>query len=463
MAMTSTMRHPAQGRATVTPRNDDPFQPALPQPRPAPPPLPAAVPVPVPGFGGPVGAVRLLGAAASSFGEHLRRNGRVPFAGGLGRMLPVVEAAGLTGRGGAGFSTWRKLATVAGGDRPVVIANGAEGEPASRKDKTLMGTAPHLVLDGLQLAAEAVGADRGHLYLPAGPVAARMRAALAERAGADPVPVTVVIAPEAFLSGEKSAVVSRVDGGPALPRDKATRVSEAGVRGRPTLVQNVETLAQLAMLARFGPAWYRTQGTRDEPGTMLTTVSGAVNAPAVYEVPIGVPLRELLCRAGAPGLPAAAGGGTGGVGAVLVGGYHGSWLPTAALDAPLSRAGLKPWGATPGAGVVVVLAADGCGLVETARIARYLAEQSARQCGPCLNGLPALAHQLTRLAHGDVRPDPVPFLHRLTGLVTGRGACHHPDGTVQLVRSALTTFAEDVRAHQSGHCLTHRSQQRRSA
>jgi NADH:ubiquinone oxidoreductase subunit F (NADH-binding) len=212
---------------------------------------------------------------------------------------------------------------------------------------------------------------------------------------------------------------------------------------------------------------------------MLTTVSGAVGTPAVHEIPIGLPLRELLRRADTPGLPptpgasaagtggigGAAGGGVGGIGAVLVGGYHGTWLPVSALDAPVSRAGLEPWQANPGAGVVVVLAADSCGLAETARIVRYLAEQSARQCGPCLNGLPALAHQLGRLAHGDVRPDPVPFLHRLTGLVAGRGACHHPDGTVRLVRSALTTFADDVQAHRAGHCLasTHASHHRRSA
>jgi NADH:ubiquinone oxidoreductase subunit F (NADH-binding) len=495
--MTSTMRQPALGRAKVTPHH----QPSGPGPRPAPPAAPAPTPAGFPGPAGasgpaafsrpaglpgpagaggaagpamPGGAGRLLGAGAVTFAEHLRKFGRVPLAGGLGRVLPVVEASGLTGRGGAGFPTWRKLATVAAaGEKTVVIGNGAEGEPASRKDKTLLVTAPHLVLDGLQVAAEAVGAERAYLYVVEGPVAERARRAIAERAGADPVPVGVVIAPEAFLSGEKSAVVSRVAGGPALPRDKAARVSEAGVRGRPTLVQNVETLAQLALLARYGPAWYRAQGTRDEPGTMLTTVSGAVGTPAVHEIPIGLPLRDLLRRADTPGLPAtgsatsgAAGvGGAGGIGGVLVGGFHGTWLPPEALDAPVSRAGLEPWQASPGAGVVVVLAADSCGLAETARIVRYLAEQSARQCGPCLNGLPALAHQLGRLAHGDVRPDPVPFLHRLTGLVTGRGACHHPDGTVRLVRSALTTFADDVQAHRTGRCLaaTHATRQRRSA
>jgi len=385
----------------------------------------------------------LLDAAAPDLPAHLRRNGQVPWHGGPTRLVRTVEAAGLTGRGGAGFPTWRKLAAVALGDRAVVVANGAEGEPASAKDRTLLNRLPHLVLDGLQLAAECVGAEVAYMYAPA---TATIENALRQRRGAriDRIPVRLVAAPERFVSGEESAVVAAIEGRRALPRDKARRVVEAGVRGRPTLVQNVETLAHLALLARHGAEWFRCRGTHEEPGTFLATVSGAVAVPGVYELPYGVPLDGVLARAGGAAEP---------LRALLVGGFHGAWVPANAAHTPVSRAGLRPFGASPGAGVVIALAANRCGLRESARIAGYLGEQSAGQCGPCVNGLPRLAGTLHRLAHGDRDPGLVTEVRRLTGLVTGRGACHHPDGTARFVHSSLTTFATEIDAHQAGRCI----------
>lgn len=367
--------------------------------------------------------------------------GPVPWQGGPGRLIATAEAAGLTGRGGAGFPTWRKLAAVAVGQRPVVIANGGEGEPASAKDRTLLTRAPHLVLDGLQLAAEAVAADRAYLYVPADLFRSSTQA-VAERAATDRFRVTVVEAPDAFIAGEESAVVSRVEGRPARPRDKRLRVVESGVRGAPTLVQNVETLAHLALLARHGVSWFRRQGTAEEPGTFLATVSGAVRVPGVYEAPYGVALRDLIALAGGPAAS---------LQAVLVGGYHGAWLP-AVPDIPVSRAGLRPYGASPGAGVVIALPESACGLVESARIAAYLAGQTAGQCGPCVNGLPRLADTLGRLARGERHANLPAEVERITALVTGRGACHHPDGTARFVLSSLRTFAPEVRLHLSGAC-----------
>ncbi len=370
----------------------------------------------------------------------------MPWQGGRGRVISLVADSGLTGRGGAGFPTWRKLAAVAAGTRTVVIANGAEGEPASVKDRTLLMRAPHLVLDGLQLAAEAVGATDAYVYTSAGAPADSVHRALAERsaAGWDRVAVTVVVSPDRFVSGEESAVVSAVEGRAALPRDTPRRVVDRGVHGRPTLVQNVETLAHLALLVRHGAAWFRELGTPDEPGTFLATVSGAVTATGVYEVPHGAALRHLLTLAG---------GSTAGLRAVLVGGYHGAWLPAAVLgEAELSRAALKPLGASPGAGVVVALPMSACGLVESARILAYLASQSAGQCGPCVNGLPWLADLLRRLARGERQPELVRRAEHAAALVTGRGACHHPDGTARLARSSLHTFADEIRLHLAGQC-----------
>jgi NADH:ubiquinone oxidoreductase subunit F (NADH-binding) len=338
------------------------------------------------------------------------------------------------------------LAAVVLGDRPVVIANGAEGEPASAKDRTLLTRAPHLVLDGLQLAAEAVGAADTYIYVTAGPVAQQVRRALAERAaaGRDAYRVTLVEAPDTFVAGEESAVVARIAGGRALPRDKAALVVSSGLRGRPTLVQNVETLAQVALIGRHGPDRFRWTGTAAEPGSFLATLGGAVVAPGVYEAPHGIPLGALLDLAGGPAAP---------LRAVLIGGYHGTWVPMAdAWLLPVSRAGLAAHGASPGAGVVHALPTALCGLAETARIADYLAGQSARQCGPCRYGLPAMAGELNRLAHGERNPDLPEGVQRLAALVVGRGACHHPDGTARLVRSALRVFADEVDLHLSGHC-----------
>jgi NADH:ubiquinone oxidoreductase subunit F (NADH-binding) len=236
------------------------------------------------------------------------------------------------------------------------------------------------------------------------------------------------------------------------------RVTEAGVHGRPTLVQNVETLAHLALVARRGPAWFRAQGTAAEPGTFLATITGSVAAPGVYELPYGVPVEQAIAGAGGFTVPAQA---------FLVGGFHGAWLPAHAAATPLSRAGLRPWNASPGAGVLIALPAGRCGLAESARVAGYLAGQTAGQCGPCVNGLPRLADTLDRLARLDHHPrrasqvggafvGRVPGLSaevaRLCALVEGRGACQHPDGTVRFIRSSLTVFADEVRAHLAGSC-----------
>ncbi len=378
---------------------------------------------------------------------HLARHGRLPYRGRRRELIAEVAAAGLTGRGGAAFPTHRKLAAASEyRTPPVVMANGAEGEPASNKDKSLLWLSPHLVLDGLQLAAETVGSVTVGLYVHRNPrLHDWLRTAIAERAaaGIDAYPVDLVEAPPRFLAGEESALASRTSGGAALPRFKQPRASQRGVAGRPTLVQNVETLAHLAVIARYGAAWFRTVGTDGEPGSMLTTRYLADGRMDVLEVPLGVPLAALL------GLPDADQPAQ----AVLVGGYHGAWVPAGAAQAlPLANAALRPHGAAVGAGVVAVLPTDRCGLAESARVARYLALESAGQCGPCFNGLPRIAAALGELAGLRPRRDVVASLLRWAGMVEGRGACHHPDGTTRFVRSALQVFEAEITWHRHGRC-----------
>ncbi|MEU4164305.1 NADH-ubiquinone oxidoreductase-F iron-sulfur binding region domain-containing protein [Actinoplanes sp. NPDC026670] len=353
-------------------------------------------------------------------------------------IITMARDAGITGRGGAGFPVWRKLAAVAAAGRPaVVIANAAEGEPASGKDKALLAAAPGLIVDGLQLVARATGARTTYLYAPA-----------AAHSALRTLPVELRTAPDAFVSGEESAAVAAVTGRDALPADKRIRITESGAGGAPTLVQNVETLAHLALIARYGPGWFRTAGTADEPGTFLATVSGAVQRPgAVVEAGYGVRLGDLIAAAGGP---------AGRLQAVLVGGYHGGWVP-ADPELPVSRAAMTRYGASPGAGVVVALPAGSCGLVESARIATYLAGEVAGQCGPCINGLPRMAQTLADLALRRIRPGLPAEVERLARLVTGRGACRHPDGTARLVLSAMRAFETDVAAHLSGRCQAEES------
>jgi NADH:ubiquinone oxidoreductase subunit F (NADH-binding) len=378
---------------------------------------------------------------------HTARHGRIPYRNAAGALIRDIEAAGLTGRGGAAFPAHRKLAAVLDASarkrvRPAVVANGAESEPASDKDATLLWLAPHLVLDGLQLAAEAVGADSAVLYTHADradDVGRRLRQALGDRRD-DRVPVSLALAPPRFLAGQETALVNHLGGGPAVPTFPLPRVTERGLNNGPTLVQNAETLAHFALIARYGPRWFREVGTRKEPGSFLATIRRADGRPRIVEVPLGIPLAGLLS-------------GLGQESALLVGGYHGTWVPAAqAVRLRLDNASLSAVGASVGAGVLVALPADRCGLVESARVVRYLALESAGQCGPCLNGLPRMSAALTALARGRAPAGTRADLERWAGLVAGRGACHHPDGTARFVRSALQTFASELDRHERGRC-----------
>ena len=322
----------------------------------------------------------------------------MPYRGSARPLTAELRESGLTGRGGAAFPVHRKLTAVAAaGRRPVIVANGAESEPLSAKDKTLLRYSPHLVLDGLQLAAEAVGARRAVLYLHEDlPLHASLGELIFERRinGLDRAAVDLVLAPPRFLSGQETSVVSVLNGGLALPAFTPPRTFERGVGGQPTLVQNVETLAHLALIARYGAAWFRGLGIAAEPGSMLASIRQADGRPAVTEAAIGTPLRDLVALGDH-------------VQAVLVGGYHGTWLPASqARQLSLSDAALRPAGAAAGAGVLAALPAGHCGLAETARVARYLALESAGQCGPCLNGLPRIATALGELA-GTGAADPL--------------------------------------------------------
>lgn len=385
----------------------------------------------------------------TSLEEHVRRYGPMQDALTGSDVIAVVEDSGLLGRGGGSFPTGTKLRAVAAQRRrPVVVVNGVEAEPASGKDRALLRAVPQLVLDGAVLAAAAVGARE--VIVGVGVRATRERdaliAAIRERTrqrSDGRISVRVVVTPGGFVSGEETALIQFLDGGPAKPRFTPPRPFERGVGGAPTLVQNVETLAHLALIARFGPKWFRELGTEAEPGTTLISISGAVARPGIHEVARGTPLSEVLREAG---------GATERVSAYLVGGYFGTWFGNAvAGEVLLNDEDPARRGGGLGSGVIVALPATTCSVAEVARVARYLADESAGQCGPCVHGLRATANALAQVVAGNA--DERQRLARWVSEIPGRGACRHPDGATRLVASALDVFADEIEQHlRYGRC-----------
>ena len=317
-----------------------------------------------------------------SLTEHVARHGPLRLDADL---IATTTASGLKGRGGGAFPTGEKLRAVAGrSGRPVIVLNGAEGEPASRKDKLLLGAVPHLALDGAAAAAAALGSHE--VVVAVGRAARNERAILATalKERRDPLRWRLAVVPDGFVSGEETALLSSLAGRAPKPAVKPPYPFERGLGGAPTLVQNAETLAQIALIARHGAGWFRSLGTEREPGTALVTLSGAVARPGVYEIELGSTIAKLVAqrRRGH-----------------RAGGRVSRRRLLRRVD-PRQRLALTAASGL-GAGVVVAFPDSACALRESARVARYLAGESAGQCGPCLHGLAALAGGLEQLAAGN--------------------------------------------------------------
>ncbi len=383
----------------------------------------------------------------SDIDAHLATHGAVPLPRRIDEawsagLVEDLRAAGLTGRGGAGFPTARKLQSVRTGHRhPILAVNAMEGEPASQKDRALLSGVPHLVLDGAELVAAAIGARQITVCVAddRDDSAACVRSALTERdtVGLSRLTAHVERPPGRYVAGEESALVAWLAGGPAHPQFRAGKGTPLTIKRRPVLVHSAETLAHVALIARHGPGWFRRVGTPEAPGTCLVTVSGPLSNPGVCEVELGTPVVDILDRAGI----------TAPVGAVLVGGYGGTWLRSGLLGTPFAPGPLGTVGSAVGAGVLAAIPTSSCGVAETARVAVYMANESAGQCGPCVFGLDAIAKDLVLLARGENDRQALNRLKRRLDSVDGRGACRHPDGVVRLVRSSLSVFARDFADH----------------
>lgn len=365
-------------------------------------------------------------------------------------LLDTIEQSGLRGRGGAAFpfatkarAVWQ---TAQRGLTPVVVANGEEGEPASVKDRWLLRNRPHLVLDGLRLAAAVVGADQAYVYVSDGAAARSAAGAAREagRAGRLRLPVQITVVEPAYVAGEETAAVRAINGGPAKPTDKPPRPFEAGVSNRPTLVSNVETLANLPFVYRHGAAVYRQAGTAGSPGTFLATVSGGGRPPALYELPHGIAFRELLA------LHKVA---ESAVHGVLMGGYFsGMQGRQAALDMTLDHESTRGAGSGLGCGALCILGENDCPVAVAASVMAYFARENAGQCGSCFNGTAAMSAVLDALRDGGVTADDLARLRRWSQVLRGRGACGTLDGAVNLAASLLAQFPDTVTRHLEGAC-----------
>jgi NADH:ubiquinone oxidoreductase subunit F (NADH-binding) len=365
------------------------------------------------------------------------------------RLVAEIREAGLTGRGGASFPLWRKLeAALDSGRKRELVVNAAEGEPASAKDSSLIAAAPHLVLDGAQIMAEALDVRTVHLAVPGerpSVIEAVQRAVDERWERSHDLRFEIHPTTSGFVGGQSHAVLELLSGRENLPVTARQPAAVAGLRGRPTLLSNAETLAQLAALCAVGPHDYAAISLSGEPGTRLLSVAADGPGGVVIEVPHGEQLMTVLQLCGyEPGVP------------VLIGGYHGTWLSAEqAWYTTISPAHLREFGAGLGAGVILPMLPGDCPISYTSQIVSYLAGQRAQRCGPCTNGLPTLADTVERLAYPEGSRQTgalVARLRQLCTLVSFRGACAHPDGTARLVSSMLETFEEEVRAHLHGAC-----------
>ena len=400
---------------------------------------------------------RLLGEQSGEtredFAAYQRLDGYRPLAD-ADELLGEVESSGLVGRGGAAFPLAVKLRAVRDNGRPtggtIVVANGEEGEPASVKDRWLLRNRPHLVLDGLRLAAAIVAADHAYMYVSDPESAHSVEAALTEL---DPgalggVTVDLITVQPGYVAGEETAAVRMINGGPAKPTDKPPRPFEAGVGGRPTLVSNVETLANLPYLQGNGSASFRSQGTSLSTGTFLATITGAGRPAVLYELPHGLPFTELLALHGIS--PEQVRG-------ALFGGYFAGFLNRDVLETTLDHETMRRFGCGLGCGAISVIT-DDCPVAVAASVLAYFDRENAGQCGSCFNGTAAMAAAAGALRDGAATTEDVDRLRRWSVVLRGRGACATLDAATNVAASLLDQFPDDVARHLEAGCPACRTQ-----
>ncbi|MAE76125.1 MAG: hypothetical protein CMJ85_04545 [Planctomycetes bacterium] len=369
------------------------------------------------------------------------------------RLVDLIEAAGLRGRGGARFpaaTKWR-LALEATAEQKYVVANGGEHEPGSDKDKFLVEHYPHKVIEGMLLCGFATGASRGWLYLidnMAGPIAsaqaaideARREGMLGEHIMGSSFSFDIEIhrAPMTYVAGEETAAIDSIEGGEGKPRSKPPYPGQSGVHGSPTTVNNVETLAHVPWIVQHGPENYAAIGTAESKGTMLFTLGSEVNRPGVYELPFGATYRQLIEECG--------GGITGGraIRAVLPA-LSCAFLGAEHLDVPIGYETLAELGSSPGCGGVHLFLEGDDVVARVAKIAQFFMDEQCGQCPPCRMQTSQLAHVLKGVLSG-VKGDYLGQMEKVAAFTRGKGDCSLIEMAAAPVLSGARLFGADFEA-----------------
>ena len=403
-----------------------------------------------------------------SYTAYLSRGGYLGLKKGITELGPggireAVKAAGLRGRGGAGYPTWKKWEMVASQQDAVryLCCNAAEDEPGTFKDRYLLRANPHQMIEGVILAAYAVGAGEAYLFINCRyeEEIAFMEAALQEArahghwGGSESeqgtgISLKICPSPGTYVAGEETALLEVIEGKVAAPRAKPPYYPAMhGLFGKPTVVNNAETLSNIPFIVREGPARFRAVGC-GAPGTMVFTLTGEVNRPGLYERPLGMPLGALIDECG--------GGVKGGLRlkAAFPGGPSTQVIPAGGADAHLDFDALKAAGSGLGTGAVIVMSEASCMVKTAIRYARFFAKESCGQCPPCTLGTVHLAELLEKIEAGDADVGDVKQLAQVCDMVKGRGQCFLLTGAAIAVESIFMHFREEFDDHiRAGGCL----------
>lgn len=397
---------------------------------------------------------------------YLSRGGYQALGRVLKEMQPaevtdLVKRSGLRGRGGAGFPAGLKWSFVPKGSYPrYLVCNADEGEPGTCKDRVLMEEDPHLVLEGVAIACYAIEAHMGLIYVRGEfeLAARRLEEAIDEArscgwlgrsiAGSDyDLDVVVHRGAGAYICGEETALLSSLEGERGNPRLKPPFPATEGLYRKPTVINNVETLANLPLIVERGAEWYTSMGTERSPGLKLFALSGHIRRPGVYELPLGTPLRTLIEECGGGTLDGRP------VKAIIPGGSSSPMLPADKIDVTLDYEALAAAGSMLGSGAVIVIGQGTCMVSVARRLAQFYAHEDCGQCIPGREGIDWIARILERIEAGHGREEDLDLLLDICDGLSGRSLCPMGDAVVGPVRSSILHFRDDYLAHiHSGRC-----------
>jgi NADH-quinone oxidoreductase subunit F len=372
-------------------------------------------------------------------------------------VIQTVMDSGLSGRGGAAFPTGRKWSFIPKGVLPTyIVINADESEPGAFKDRELMECNPHQLLEGVAITAYAIGCQEAFIYvrgeflyiaeeLDRAVVEAHRAGYLGENVFGSRYNIRIVVhrGAGAYICGEESALLDSLEGYRGFPRLRPPFPAIKGLYEKPTVVNNVETIANVPHIVRNGAAWFKSIGTEGSPGTKICSISGPVNRPGNYELELGTPFRHLL--------EVCAGGMRDGkkLKAYIPGGASAPMVPNTDqnLDVPMSYEGYRTVGSVLGSASFIVIPDDVCILAAQLRLSEFFAHESCGKCIPCREGTPWLAQTVRRIENGHGREEDIPLLQDICDNIVGRAFCALGDFATSNIMASIQYFRDEYEEH----------------